>query len=83
MKGCEVRNDFLFHLIYSGKCDIRGQAIELAYSRSAYSGGGQGIFQARWRGGGKAFFKVVGGGAKNFFKPTFCTNAKMNARLGP
>ena len=54
--------------------------MELAYSRSAYSGGGKAFFKLGG-GGGKAFFKVDGGGAKHFFKAIFCTYAKMNATL--
>ena len=46
---------------------IRGQAIELEYRRSAYSGGGKAFFKLGG-GGGEAFFKVVGGGGEEFFQ---------------
>ena len=54
----------LIKLIFGG---IRGQAIELAYSRSAYSGGGKAFFKLGGE-GGEAFFKVVGGGGEDFFQ---------------
>ena len=53
-------------LLIEGNKEIRGQAIELAYSRSAQAGG-QGIFQARLR-GGRGIFQSGWRGGEAFFQ---------------
>ena len=47
---------------------LRGQAMELAYRMSTYLGGrGEGIFQARWR-GGQGIFQIGWREGEPFFQ---------------